>query len=86
MLEFDEDVVPPEPVDVAGEDVASGSEIALVDEAGELAVAAAGKEDETAGVIAKVGGDVIAGVTGVEGRDAAVEAMTFLLEGLKIPE
>jgi hypothetical protein len=31
-------------------------------------------------------GDVIAGVTGVKGRDAAVKAMTFLLKGLKIPK
>jgi hypothetical protein len=29
-------------------------------------------------------GDVIAGVTGVKGRDAAVKAMTFLLKGLRI--
>jgi hypothetical protein len=31
-------------------------------------------------------GDVIAGVTAVKGRDAAVKAMTFLLEGLTIPK
>jgi hypothetical protein len=31
-------------------------------------------------------GDVIAGVTAVKGRDAAIKAMTFLLEGLKIPK
>ena len=31
-------------------------------------------------------GDVIAGVTAVKGRDAAVKAMTFLLKGLKIPK
>ncbi len=31
-------------------------------------------------------GDVIAGVTGVKGRDAAVKAMTFLLKGLTIPK
>ncbi len=31
-------------------------------------------------------GDVIAGVTEVKGRDAAVKAMTFLLRGLKIPK
>jgi hypothetical protein len=30
-------------------------------------------------------GDVIAGVTAVKGRDAAVKAMTFLLKGLRIP-
>jgi hypothetical protein len=29
-------------------------------------------------------GDVIAGVTAVKGRDAAVKAMTFLLEGPRI--
>ena len=31
-------------------------------------------------------GDVIAGVTAVKGRDAAVKAMTFLLKGLRIPK
>lgn len=31
-------------------------------------------------------GDVIAGVTEVKGRDAAVKAMTFLLKGLMIPK
>jgi hypothetical protein len=31
-------------------------------------------------------GDVIAGVTAVKGRDAAVKAMTFLLKGLKMPK
>ena len=31
-------------------------------------------------------GDVVAGVTAVKGRDAAVKAMTFLLKGLKIPK
>jgi hypothetical protein len=31
-------------------------------------------------------GDVIAGVTAVKGRDAAVKAMTFLLKGLTIPK
>ena len=31
-------------------------------------------------------GDVIAGVTAVKGRDAAVKAMTFLLKGLMIPK
>lgn len=31
-------------------------------------------------------GDLIAGVTAVKGRDAAVAAMTFLLEGLTIPK
>ena len=31
-------------------------------------------------------GDVIAGVTAVQGRDAAVKAMTFLLKELKIPK
>jgi hypothetical protein len=31
-------------------------------------------------------GDVIAGVTEVKGRDAAVKAMTFLLKGLKTPK
>jgi len=31
-------------------------------------------------------GDVIAGVTAVKGHDAAVKAMTFLLEGLRIPK
>jgi hypothetical protein len=31
-------------------------------------------------------GDVIAGVTAVKGRDAAVKAMTFLLKGLKVPK
>ena len=31
-------------------------------------------------------GDVIAGVTAVKGRDAAVKAMTSLLNGLKIPK
>ena len=31
-------------------------------------------------------GNVIAGVTAVKGRDAAVKAMTFLLEGLTIPK
>jgi hypothetical protein len=31
-------------------------------------------------------GDVIAGVTAVKGRDAAVKAITFLLKGLKIPK
>jgi hypothetical protein len=31
-------------------------------------------------------GDVIAGVTEVKGRDAAVKAMTFLLKGLRIPK
>ena len=31
-------------------------------------------------------GDVIAGVTEVKGRDAAVKAMTFLLKGLTIPK
>jgi len=31
-------------------------------------------------------GDVIVGVTAVKGRDAAVKAMTFLLEGLTIPK
>jgi hypothetical protein len=30
-------------------------------------------------------GDLIVGVTAVEGRDAAVKAMTFLLDGLTIP-
>ena len=30
--------------------------------------------------------DVIAGVTAVKGRDAAVKAMTFLLKGLRIPK
>ena len=29
---------------------------------------------------------VIAGVTAVKGRDAAVKAMTFLLKGLRIPK
>ncbi|WP_435005612.1 DUF6599 family protein [Tundrisphaera lichenicola] len=31
-------------------------------------------------------GNVIAGVTAVKGRDAAVKAMTFLLKGLKMPK
>ena len=31
-------------------------------------------------------GDVVAGVTAVKGRDAAVKAMTFLLKGLRIPK
>jgi hypothetical protein len=31
-------------------------------------------------------GDVIVGVTAVKGRDAAVKALTFLLEGLTIPK
>jgi hypothetical protein len=31
-------------------------------------------------------GDVIVGVTAVKGRDAALKAMTFLLEGLTIPK
>ena len=31
-------------------------------------------------------GDVIAGVTAVKGRDAAVKAMTFLLKGLRMPK
>ncbi len=31
-------------------------------------------------------GDIIAGVTAVKGRDAAVKAMTFLLKGLTIPK
>lgn len=31
-------------------------------------------------------GDVIAGVTAVKGRDAAVQAMTFLLKGLTVPK
>ena len=31
-------------------------------------------------------GDVVAGVTAVKGRDAAVRAMTFLLKGLRIPK
>lgn len=31
-------------------------------------------------------GDVIAGVTAVKSRDAAVKAMTFLLKGLRIPK
>ena len=31
-------------------------------------------------------GELIAGVTAVKGRDAAVAAMTFLLEGLTIPK
>lgn len=31
-------------------------------------------------------GDVVAGVTAVKGRDAAVRSMTFLLEGLTIPK
>lgn len=31
-------------------------------------------------------GDLVVGVTAVEGRDAAVEAMTFLLKGLRIPK
>ena len=31
-------------------------------------------------------GDVIAGVTAVKGRDAAVKAMNFLLKGLRIPK
>src|SRR4051795_1599304 len=31
-------------------------------------------------------GEVIAGVTAVKGRDAAVKAMTFLLKGLKMPK
>ena len=31
-------------------------------------------------------GDIVAGVTAVKGRDAAVRAMTFLLKGLRIPK
>jgi hypothetical protein len=31
-------------------------------------------------------GDLVVGVTAVKGRDAAVEAMTFLLKGLRIPK
>jgi hypothetical protein len=31
-------------------------------------------------------GDVIAGITAVKGRDAAVKAITFLLKGLRIPK
>jgi hypothetical protein len=31
-------------------------------------------------------GDLIVGVTAVKGRDAAVKAMTFLLQGLRIPK
>jgi hypothetical protein len=31
-------------------------------------------------------GDVIAGVTAVKGRDAAVKAMTFLLQEMKSPK
>ena len=49
----------PEPLDIARQHLAGSGEVPCVDETGELAVAAAGEQDQPLGVVAQVGGDCL---------------------------